>query len=31
MSPALVRSLESTKDTPVDIVPEFELSSGVRP
>ena len=31
MPPALVRSLESTKDIPVDIVPEFELSSGVRP
>ena len=31
MPPALVRALETTKDIPVDIVPEFELSSGVRP
>jgi hypothetical protein len=31
MPPALVRSLETTKEIPVDIVPEFELSSGVRP
>ena len=31
MPPALVRSLETTKEIPVDIVPEFELSSGQRP
>ena len=29
--PALTKALESTKDVPVEIVPEFELSKGVRP
>ncbi len=31
MSPALTKALEATKDIPVEIVPEFELSKGVRP
>jgi hypothetical protein len=31
MPPALTKALEATKDIPVEIVPEFELSKGVRP
>ncbi len=31
MPPALTRALDATRDIPVDITPEFELSQGVRP
>jgi hypothetical protein len=31
MPPSLTQALESTKDIPVDISPEFELARGVRP
>jgi hypothetical protein len=31
MSATLIQALEATKDIPVDIVPEFELTRGVRP
>ncbi len=31
MPPTLTRALESTRDIPVDITPEFELARGVRP
>ncbi len=31
MPPALTKSLEATRDVPVDIVPDFELAKGVQP
>ena len=31
MSPALVQAFDTTNDIPVDITPQFELSSEVRP
>jgi hypothetical protein len=31
MPPALTSALDATKDIPVDVIPEFELSQGVRP
>jgi hypothetical protein len=31
MPTALTQALDATKDIPVDVTPEFELSQGVRP